>query len=241
MAEKFRSLKSKNDRVHGMKRVLIFGVELFVASVMALAVAGCASLPMAQLNGTVSYRERIALPPEAQIRVAIEDISKADSSSLVVAEQIIHPSTQVPVPFAIRYDAHAISAGKHYALVAEIRDVANGLLWRTDKVIDPFASKTGTDKTGMDSIDLVLKRVGGKNKPLAPWHYRCDDVDFTFAPGNGETARLFFNQRHYKVKQVPSASGARYEGEGVMFWSKGRDGMLSIGGKSYEGCSGEPQ
>lgn len=205
-------------------------------TLFAIVLSGCTSVRMEELRGTVAYRERMALPPEAEVRVAIEDVSKADAASQVVAEQIIHSSTQVPIPFVIGYDANGIVAGNRYALVAEIRDRDNTTLWRTDTALNPFAADVQ-----QDNIALVLKRVGGKNKPLPTWHYRCDDVEFTFAPGIDENARLHFDNRTYQLKRVPSASGARYEGEGLMFWSKGPDGMLNVGRKTYEGCTGEAQ
>lgn len=211
-----------------MKRYLLLGFAIWLS--------GCASVQMAHLSGTVTYRERMALPPEAEVRVALEDISIADAAAGLVAEQIIHPTTQVPIAFALGYDANAIDHKRRYALTAEIRDRGNQLLWRSDKMLNPFVADVNPE-----AIALTLKRVGGKDKPLPTWHYRCDDVDFTFAPGDDENARLYFDNKTYQVKRIPSASGARYEGEGVMFWSKGRDGMLSVGGKSYEGCTGEPQ
>lgn len=204
---------------------------------LVVMISGCASVQMEQLSGTVSYREGMALPPESEVRVALEDVSKADAASRVLAEQVLHTTTAVPIPFSLSYDAAAIEPGKRYALVAQIRDRGAALLWRTDTSLNPFAPDVRRD-----NIALLLKRVGGRNKPLPAWHYRCDDMDFTFAPGiDEEHARLYFDNRHFKLKHVPSASGARYEGEGLMFWTKGRDAMLNVGGKNYEGCTGEPQ
>lgn len=221
-------------------------------AITGLVLTGCASVQMEQLNGTVSYRERIALPAETEVRVALEDVTRADKPAKLVAEQLIRPSThsvpQVPIPFSLNYDARAIEPKHQYRLVADIRDAANRELWRSMEIdadaksgsdaapIDPFAL---ANKTG--PIEIMLKRVGDADKPLPSWHYRCDDIDFTFVPGNDDMAGLYFDNRIYKVKRVPSASGARYEGDGAMFWSKGRDGMLSLGGKNYEGCTGEPQ
>ena len=219
-----------------------------VLALAGLLLTGCATVQMQQLNGTVSYRERIALPAETEVRVALEDVTVADKSARLVAEQIIRPSThstqQVPISFSLNYDARAIEPKHQYRLVADIRDAANRELWSTTEAdkesdtapINPFAS---THRPG--PIEIILKRVGESDKPLSSWHYRCDDIDFTFAPGNDDKAGLYFDNRMYKVKRVPSASGARYEGDGAMFWSKGRDGMLSLGGKNYEGCTGEPQ
>lgn len=208
---------------------------------LMILLSGCASVQMSQLSGNVTYRERIVLPAEAEVRIALEDISVADAPARLVAEQLIRPTTQVPIPFALTYDARAIEPKHRYRLVGEIRNGANQLLWRTKDPADPFATDTAAKTDEPKPFELVLKRVGGADKPLPTWHYRCDDVDFTFVPGSDDNAGLYFDNRHYQVKHVPSGSGARYEGGGVMFWSKGRDGVLSVGGKTYAGCTGEPQ
>lgn len=203
---------------------------------LIVLLSGCASVPMSQLNGNVTYRERIALPPETEVRVALEDVSVADAPAKLVAEQLIHPVQQVPIPFALSYDNRAIEPKNRYRLVAEIRNSANQLLWRSKEPADPF-----NKKAELNNIELLVKRVGAADKPLPTWHYRCDDVDFTFAPGNDDHAGLYFDNKNYQVTRVPAASGARYEGEGVMFWSKGRDGVFNVGGKTFAGCIGEPQ
>lgn len=205
------------------------------ALALTLLMAGCTTMQPAQLQGSVNYRERIALPAEAEVRVALEELDAGGSPPRMVAEQSIEPKGQVPVPFALTYDRRAIEPQTRYQLSAEIRGSTSQLLWRSKDPVDPFA--TGTPA----NIELLVKRVGGIDKPLPTWHYRCDDVDFTFAPGSDDNAGLYFDNRNYQVKRVPSASGARYEGEGVMFWSKGRDGMLNVGGKTFAGCNGEPQ
>lgn len=202
---------------------------------LALLATGCSTVQMAQLDGTVTYRERIALPPETELRVALEDVTADETVGRLVAEQVIHPNRQVPIPFSLSYDRRTIEAQNRYRLIAEIRNSGNQLLWRTRDAEDPFK------KGDTGNIELLVKRVGGPSQPLPTWHYRCDDADFTFVPGNDDNAGLYFDNRHYEVKHVPSASGARYEGDGVMFWSKGRDGMLNVGGKTYAGCTGEPQ
>lgn len=216
-----------------MLRILQLGLMVLLS--------GCASVQMSQLSGNVTYRERIALPPETELRVALEDVSVADAPVKLVAEQLIHPATQVPIPFALTYDSRAIEPKNRYQLIAEIRNSANQLLWRSKDPVDPFAADLSKKITALNNIELLVKRVGGADKPLPTWHYQCDDVDFTFVPGSDDNAGLYFDNRHYQVKHVPSGSGARYEGEGVMFWSKGHDGMLSVGGKTYAGCTGEPQ
>ena len=38
------------------------------------------------INGSVAYRQRIAMPPDALLTVRVEDVSRADTSSAVLAE-----------------------------------------------------------------------------------------------------------------------------------------------------------
>ena len=75
----------------------------------------------ASVTGTVIYRERIALPPNAAVRVALQDISLADAPAIVLSEQlIVTGGRQVPIPFALDYDPAAIDPRLTYAVSARI-------------------------------------------------------------------------------------------------------------------------
>jgi len=90
-------------------------------------------LNQATVSGTVSYLQRIALPPEAVIQVQLLDVSLADAPAKVIAEQTINlGQRQVPIPFELTYDSTKID-GKHtYSLSAKI--TLNGeLRFLTDK------------------------------------------------------------------------------------------------------------
>ena len=54
-------------------------------TLLALTAAGAILLATgqasAQVKGTATYRERIALPPEAVFEATLEDVSKADAES----------------------------------------------------------------------------------------------------------------------------------------------------------------
>ena len=50
---------------------------------LMVLLSGCASVQLAQLSGHVTYRERIALPPETELRVALEDVSVADAPQYI--------------------------------------------------------------------------------------------------------------------------------------------------------------
>ena len=57
------------------------------------------------MTGTAGYRERIALPPTALVRVQLVDVSRADAAAVVLGEQVIEAGgRQPPFAFEIRYD-----------------------------------------------------------------------------------------------------------------------------------------
>ena len=57
------------------------------------------------LSGTVAYRERIALPPDAVLTVRLLDVSRADAASVTLGETRVETDgRQVPLPFTVRYD-----------------------------------------------------------------------------------------------------------------------------------------
>lgn len=128
-----------------------------VALVPLFAAGGAAAAP-ASLRGSVSYRERIALPPGATVTVRLIDVSLADAPSQTIAEITVRPRGQVPVPFVLRYDDRDIRGRRSYALSAEIRDRDRLLFTTTQR----YSVLTG----GRDDTDLVLERVGaGPGRP----------------------------------------------------------------------------
>lgn len=52
------------------------------------------------LNGTVSYRERIALPPSAVVEVKLVDVSLADAPARTLARASVAPAGKCLSPIA---------------------------------------------------------------------------------------------------------------------------------------------
>ena len=74
------------------------------------------------VSGTVSYRERIALPEGAVLSVRLEDVSRQNAAAILVAERTIPlAGQQVPIPFTLAYNAGAINANNQYVVRATIR------------------------------------------------------------------------------------------------------------------------
>ena len=73
------------------------------------------------LTGTISAAQAITLPDDAQITVKLLDVSRVDAPSQVVAEATIAADgRQLPVPFALNYDADQIDATHYYMLLVTI-------------------------------------------------------------------------------------------------------------------------
>ena len=74
----------------------------------------------ATIRGTVTYRQRIALPADSEITVKLVDA--ADVEGTPVAETTVTPGTrQVPVPFELGYERRDVNLQRSYVLLAEIR------------------------------------------------------------------------------------------------------------------------
>lgn len=73
------------------------------------------------VTGVVTYRQRIALPPNAVVEVKLLDVSRADAPADTIAEQTISTNgQQVPIPFNLPYEASQIQSRNHYAVAARI-------------------------------------------------------------------------------------------------------------------------
>ena len=89
----------------------------------ALSLVACAHGALdARVTGSVTYLQRIALSPSAFVQVQLVDVSSADASAAVLAEQTIRPAHQVPIPFELVYDRSKIDPAHRYAVQARITD-----------------------------------------------------------------------------------------------------------------------
>jgi putative lipoprotein len=70
--------------------------------------------------------------------------------------------------------------------------------------------------------------------------YECrDDYSFVARMQNSKVW-LFLPGKTIALSQVPSASGAKYAGDNVIFWSKGNEAMLETGASKHTGCQNNP-
>lgn len=104
------------------------------------------------VTGTLTYRERIALPPDAVATVVLIDASRADAPAVTIAEQTIAPAGQVPIPFGLAYDPARIDPRLRYVVRGTI--TAGGQLLYTSTQAYPVITQGAPVQ-----VEVVLRRV----------------------------------------------------------------------------------
>lgn len=106
----------------------------------------------AEVSGTVTYRERIAMPPNAVVTVTLSDTSRMDAPAEEMGRQVIDEPGNVPVPYSIPFDPASIVDNHSYSVRATI-EVQDQLAWTTDTNYPVITRDSGL------TADLVLVRV----------------------------------------------------------------------------------
>ena len=87
------------------------------------------------VSGSVFYRERIALPPDAVTTVRLVDVSRQDVAAVVLAEQeIVAEGRNVPFDFALEYDPASIDDRMSYAVQARIESGGELMFTTTEHI-----------------------------------------------------------------------------------------------------------
>lgn len=141
-------------------------------------IAGCAGnsnlpKPSPFVTGHVTYRERVALPADAEVRVVLLDVSRQDAAATPVADTTIRPEgRQVPLPFALRYDPRQIDPRHDYAIRATITS-GGQLAFTTTAVVKVITRDHPT------MVDLMLTRAqaaGPGSPPALAGAWRLEDL-----------------------------------------------------------------
>jgi uncharacterized lipoprotein YbaY len=111
--------------------------------------------PAIVVNGAVTYRERMALPRGAELRVQILDVAKDPAE--VLAEQVVRSGWQVPMPFALRLPKETTFEGRRLAVTARLV-LAHQVLF---ELREPL-SVVGTDF--LKPIELVLDKAEAQKR-----------------------------------------------------------------------------
>ena len=109
--------------------------------------------PNAHVNGTVTYRERLALTPNATLVVELRDVSYADAPAPLIARQTISGPGQVPISFKVGYNREDIDSRSTYSISAEIVESDDRLAFTNDTAYEVIT------RGNPDKVDMLLVLV----------------------------------------------------------------------------------
>jgi uncharacterized lipoprotein YbaY len=102
--------------------------------------------------GTATYRERITLPPNAMFEATLEDVSRADAPSTVLATSRIYPADELP-PYRYSLSAARSDVPATARVVVRARITVEGRLWFT--TTEAYPVEVG--RIGRQTIDVLLR------------------------------------------------------------------------------------
>jgi putative lipoprotein len=134
-------------------RIFAAGLCLSILACGGEKMAADGTTASAKIEGVVVYRERIALPPTAEIEIVFEDVSRPDAPATVLSTLIMEAKNGPPYAFAIDYDTAQIDSRMTYALRATIR-VDGEMKFTTMDYTNPFSG---------NPVTVLVRMVPGKD------------------------------------------------------------------------------
>jgi copper homeostasis protein (lipoprotein) len=185
-----------------------------------------------QVMGTATYRERIALPPDAVFEATLEDVSKADAPAEVIGQTRIERPGNPPIRFEIPYDPARIISSHRYSVRARI--LAGGkLFFITDQSYPVLTGGHGNEVT------LLLRRtgssgpVGGGAGPLGalPATF-AGDLPCADCPGIHHQLELFPDQAFFlRMTYLGKGDDASFDDIGGWIIASDRRTLVLHGGR----------
>jgi putative lipoprotein len=186
-----------------------------------------------ELSGVVTYRERMALPPDSKVTVTLVGTNHSSSETLIIAEEIVEPTGQVPIPFVLQYDANAIRPEEGYGIRAVIEDQHGETLWATTEPY-PIA-----DLDNPEELEILVYRPESQPETVATEGqvFLADDMQFTAYFGEDMVSLILPDSRMVILPLVKSASGAKFSDGVTTFWTKGDEAFIELDGNEYHALS----
>ena len=106
----------------------------------------------ASVTGTVAYLQRIALAPDARIKVELVDVSRPGATTVLAGQMIEAAGRQVPFRFDLAYDPNRIAAPRRYEVRASIYE--DGVLRFTNRRAYPVLTNGNPQ-----SVNVIVDAV----------------------------------------------------------------------------------
>jgi len=196
----------------------------------ALLLAGCAGggpaaeAPL-EIAGTLTYRQRIALPPAGTVVV---ELRRQDGPAVAESRAPL-AGRQVPIPFALQVARDRLAPGADYAVSGAVL-LDGGTVWASE----PQPVDTGAARLDLGALLLFPQQGNAFSTVL-----RCGETEVRADPAS-DGLHVDVAGERFVLEQVPAASGARYalpDDPTTEFWSKGREATLRVRGRVYPTCA----
>jgi copper homeostasis protein (lipoprotein) len=135
------------------------GFGLATTALLAVPVLQVPALA-GSLSGTASYRQRIALPPDAVFEAVLIDAAIADAPACELGRTRLQPAGQPPFRFSISYRDSDVTPGGRYTVRATVRQ-GDRLLFTTDTFTPVLTAGPS------QPLNLVMVQVGSRRPPSA--------------------------------------------------------------------------
>ena len=107
---------------------------------------------LGHVTGTITYRERVALPPEAVVEVRLSDVSLQNAPSFLIGKSIMSETGQVPIAFEVSYHPSVIDPQHTYAV--GVRITVGNELWFINTTSYPVITRGNPSH-----VDMVVELV----------------------------------------------------------------------------------
>ncbi|MGA8098893.1 MAG: YbaY family lipoprotein [Candidatus Cybelea sp.] len=146
-------------------RASVVAVALPALVIATIAGVTAADTDLGSISGTVAYRERIALPPDATVTVTIQDIHT--DVPVTLAETTFVPNRQVPIPFLLSYSKNAVVPSHDYVVRATIS--MDGRPRFASNFAYPVITKGRPDRVTMLLVGVAVQSDGDMSLGSHAW------------------------------------------------------------------------
>lgn len=194
---------------HSSGRSQSFTPLLLSVLILFLSIAGSEDLGATRMNkieGTVWYRERMLLPPDAEVSITLEDVSRLDVRSELIAVTRFMPQGGPPWNFTLEYDPAKIHEKGRYALRARI-EAGGRLIFTSTEHIAAFGRKP--EKPVKILVSQVSSQKKKKDAPTQNLNANLTDTYWKLIELHGGPAALGAGERELHMVLITEDSRIR--------------------------------
>ncbi|ROS00968.1 putative lipoprotein YbaY [Sinobacterium caligoides] len=187
-----------------------------------------------EIGGLIAPAPNFQLEAGDNIVVTVQDISIADKKAIKLDQQHINNITSWPVQYNLTINSELLHEDHNYSVSARITNKDNQLVGITDSNWSVTAEKPQRDVT---VIPIATRNSATQEK--RKFHAEC--ANSNLITSFGDNFVILYNEgTPIILKQVRSASGARYANNDNELWNKADKATITLSGTELGECTLEP-